>query len=591
MIFRSLVQAFKDLVSDHGVGQVSYQLAETRSTLPVLSGFHCFAAMALVLMSVEFVPGLLMVVWCLGSVGLLLGLIGAYYALGQADAQGKQVTLLLRFGPILGLGINILWGFAVLTLSRYTPASTAGFIEVLAFTVDIIGLLCSFRLPIMALQFVLAPIVVVALRAILVDQQNLLMGAAISIFSLIAAVTALVTLDIGFRRRITLENQHKRDGEVIQLLLNDLGTEIRDWLWETDADGRLTYFSPKLAEVLGVAPESLLGNAFVSAFFGNYSPALAAKLSAGDTLNEESLTTQINGQEKYWSISAKPMTDGRGAFGGYRGVARDITTQRQQENQIAHARDEAEKANDAKSQFLGVISHELRTPINAIVGFSEVLSAGQGENLPLSARREYLGTILESAKHLQGLINDILEATRMERGTLTLDDQPADAAELVEITVKIVRDHATNARISIMARVIEDVVIIGDLTRLKQVILNVLTNAIKFSPEGGIVHVDMLRGAQGDLVVTVRDAGIGISTEDAKRVFEPFVQVENGSTRRFGGMGLGLAIARRIARLHGGDLELIGEMGVGTEARLTMPSARVRWPKSAKSQAQETVAA
>ena len=590
-IFRGLKLVIRDLMSDNETDQVSYQIEETRSTLPVLAGFHFFAAMDLVFLCKGLVPNLLLLIWSAASLGLLLGLISAYHALGRAGALGKRVRMTLRVGPILVLGIDLIWGVAALSFSRYAPASISGLIDVLAFTVDIIGLLCTFRLPIMALEFVLAPIVVLALRAIWADEQNLLMGASVFTFSLIAAVTALVTLNISFRRRINLEGQLKRDGEVIQLLLNDLGSDIRDWLWETDAEGRLIYHSPQLVKILGGPTAALTGSAFVQEFFGSHDPALAAKLSTGEILKDELLTTKINGDEKYWSVSAKPLTLEGGAFGGYRGVARDITTQRRQENLIARARDEAEQANEAKSQFLGVISHELRTPINAIVGFSEVLSAGQGENLSLSARREYLGTILESAKHLQGLINDVLEATRIERGTLVLDEQPTDAAELVEITVKIVRDHATSARISIVARVIDDVVVIGDMTRLKQVILNVLTNAIKFSPEGGVVNVDMLRNPKGDLVIVVRDAGIGISVEDAKRVFEPFVQVENGPNRRFGGMGLGLAIARRIARMHSGDLELNGETGVGTEARLTLPAARVSWPKSAKGPAEETVAA
>jgi len=262
-----------------------------------------------------------------------------------------------------------------------------------------------------------------------------------------------------------------------------------------------------------------------------------------------------------------------------RALREEVSERQRAEDALRAAKDEAVLANRAKGQFLALVSHELRTPINAIVGFSEVLSAGQSEHLSVPARREYLGTILESAKHLQGLINEILEATRIERGTLQLDEQPNDAAELIEVVAKIVRDQATQARISVVARVVEDVEVTGDLTRLKQVILNILSNAIKFSPEGGVVNMDMLRAPNGDLLITVRDAGIGISDEDAERVFEPFVQVENGSNRRFGGMGLGLSNARRIAQLHGGSLTLKGQSGSGTEARLTLPATRVRWPK------------
>ena len=582
---------FEILVSDQDPELLSYQLEETRTTFPVLPAFHFFASVTLLLLCWGHVPGLQLALWSLASIGLFLTFTASYFLLARAPGHAARSRVILRVGPFLGLAINVVWGGVSLIFSAEMGQPLGSFLDILALTMTLVGLLCTVRLPSIALQFVLAPIIILVARAVWAADGGFALGITVGMISLVALATAVIALNLNFRRRGILEKSHKRDSEVIKLLLRDLGTEMRDWLWESDSAGRLTFTSIAIENVLGHAAKTFSAERFIDAFFGLHAPDIAAKLQAKAVVADAMLSMSVDGAEKHWQISAKPVFDADGRFSGYRGVSRDMTVQRQHENQTARARDEAQRANEAKSQFLGVISHELRTPINAIVGFSEVLSASQGENLSLVARREYLGTIMESAKHLQGLINDILEATRMERGTLSLDEQPNDAAELVEIAVKIVRDQATTARISLVARVIEDVVLTGDLTRLKQVILNVLTNAIKFSPEGGIVQVDMNRDRESQLIISVRDAGIGISAQDAERVFEPFVQVENGSNRRFGGVGLGLAIARRIARLHGGDLTLSGALGVGTEARLTMPAERVQWPKSASGKRQETVAA
>ena len=240
----------------------------------------------------------------------------------------------------------------------------------------------------------------------------------------------------------------------------------------------------------------------------------------------------------------------------------------------------SERASAAKSQFLAVMSHELRTPINSIVGFSELLAQDRDGGLAPATRKEFATTIMESARHLQLLINDLLDATRMERGTLTLNEQPTDAAEIVEIAIKLSHDQAKTADVSIVARLVDDVTLTGDVTRLKQVIINLLVNAIKFSPPKGIINVEMLRTQGGGLDVAIKDAGIGIAPQDLDRVFDPFVQVESGLARRYGGVGLGLPIARRIARLHDGDVVLDSTPGAGTIARLVLPPKRVAWPKA-----------
>ena len=570
---------FAQLFSEADGYLVSQQVEESRAALPIFVAFHLLATLVVVNLTGAEVAMPLLALWTGLNVFLGLVLIGTYAWLRRKRGNVPAAHRALHVAPFLALGLCLCWGWASFGFTSDLKSTHQELVENLQIVVMVVGLLCSLRVPAASLQFVLAIVAVLLASAMRAYESFGLASLMVSGLGLTGLTSAVFALSLSMKRRWALEKYRKRDAEIIKLLLHDMGSEIRDWMWETDSQGLLVSHSPNLPAVLNEIPGTLTSRKFLDDVFAIHAPALMPRFAAQDTFSDENFETAIAGEKRQWQLSAKPLFDASGAFIGYRGVARDVTLQRKHEQLIASARDEAQRANNAKSQFLAVISHELRTPINAIVGFSEVLSAGQGETLPLTARREYLGTILESAKHLQGLINDILEATRMERGNIKLDEQPSDIAELVEVSVKIVRESATQRNISVIARVIEDVEVMGDVTRLKQVLLNVLTNAIKFSPEGGIVQVDMKRDVLGNLLINIRDAGIGISKEDAERVFEPFVQVENGSSRRFGGMGLGLAIARRVARLHGGELVLNGEAGIGTEAIFTLPAVRIGWPK------------
>jgi PAS domain S-box-containing protein len=384
-----------------------------------------------------------------------------------------------------------------------------------------------------------------------------------------------------------VDQRHK--SEIINLLLNDFERGARDWLWETDAGRQLTYFSDRFCEVLGRSDSEMKGRSL------NEVAGLQRDLVGWDELDQAmekheeianlDLEVMIKGERHWWQFSARPLFGKDGEFRGYRGVGRDITSQRISQEKLIHDKDAAERASAAKSQFLAVMSHELKTPLNSIVGFSEILASGRDGAFAPEALQDYASTILDSAKHLQALISDILDATRIEKGTLSLVEQEADAAELAEVALKMCRDQAAAADVTLVAKLVDGIEIRGDLTRLKQVLLNLATNAIKFSPPGGYVNLTFSKATNGGLTITVRDAGIGIRSEDLARVFEPFVQADQGTARRFGGIGLGLAIARKIARLHGGDIILESQYGTGTSAHFSLPPARVMWPKRTLSEA------
>jgi signal transduction histidine kinase len=189
---------------------------------------------------------------------------------------------------------------------------------------------------------------------------------------------------------------------------------------------------------------------------------------------------------------------------------------------------------------------------------------------------DYAKMVHESGQHLRSLIEDVLDVSRIERGVLRMVEQEADAADIAEIAAKMCRDNAAAQDIGIVATLTDNLEIAGDVTRIKQVIINLLTNAIKFSGRGGTVELSLDRGADGGAVFAIADNGIGIAAVDMERIFEPFVQADLTTTRRFGGLGLGLPIARSIARMHGGDVTLDSAPGRGTIARFTLPPERVR---------------
>ncbi len=226
---------------------------------------------------------------------------------------------------------------------------------------------------------------------------------------------------------------------------------------------------------------------------------------------------------------------------------------------------------------LAATTHELRTPLNAVIGFSELLRDAERTGTAPRQREEFANAILENARHLQQRLNDVLDANRITGGTLRIADHPLDMAEIIEIVSRDRHDAAAAQGVTIVARVADGITCSGDAQRLRQALGCVVDNAIAFSPQSGIVNINMLRGRSGELMVTVTDAGSGIAPEDAARAFEPFRQLDEGAARHHAGLGLGLFIARGVLRLHGGDVTLKSSPEAGTEVRLILPQSRVNW--------------
>jgi CheY-like chemotaxis protein len=228
-----------------------------------------------------------------------------------------------------------------------------------------------------------------------------------------------------------------------------------------------------------------------------------------------------------------------------------------------------EEASRHKSEFLASMSHELRTPLNAVLGFSEVLLERMFGDLN-ERQEDYLRDIHGSGRHLLELLNDILDLSKVEAGRMELSYGVLDVRALLEDAASMVRERAEGAGVSLTVEVTDTIAVYADELRVRQVLLNLLTNAVKFTPAGGSVTVRSHRA--GDRVVfEVADTGVGIPPEDRERIFESFQQGGRGPSREEG-TGLGLTLSRRLIELHGGVLDVESEVGVGSEFRFTLPA-------------------
>jgi len=235
------------------------------------------------------------------------------------------------------------------------------------------------------------------------------------------------------------------------------------------------------------------------------------------------------------------------------------------------AKQEAESANQTKSEFLANMSHELRTPLNAIIGFSEMIKGGYFGPLE-SKYQEYAKDINDSGEHLLGIIADILDISKVETGELGIEKEEVDLAETAAACEMMVSDRAEEAGVTLTFDVAADLPLLhADPLRLKQVLLNLIGNSIKFTPVGGRIMVSGEIMGDGGLAMAVRDTGIGIAEEDIAIVLERFGQVRDGHTRAHKGAGLGLAVAKSLMQLHGGTLEIESELGKGTTVTVTFP--------------------
>jgi PAS domain S-box-containing protein len=278
---------------------------------------------------------------------------------------------------------------------------------------------------------------------------------------------------------------------------------------------------------------------------------------------------------RLWShVIVTLLWDDQGRMRGYVKIAQDITEQKRVEAELRRAKDEAERANVAKSEFLASMSHELRTPLNAVIGFSDVMSAGIFGSLN-QKYREYAKDIHRSGLHLLDLINDVLDMARIEAGQWELHEESVALGDLVQQAQRLAGGSAGEVRHRFEVQLpTPELVVRADRRSLRQVLINLIGNAVKFTPEGGRIAVGMSVG-DGGVRIVVADTGIGIREERIADLCRPFVQVENVLTRRHHGSGMGLFISKAMVERHGGSLSIDSRLGQGTTVTINLPLERL----------------
>ena len=269
-------------------------------------------------------------------------------------------------------------------------------------------------------------------------------------------------------------------------------------------------------------------------------------------------------------VRTAPLPDG-----GHISVVTDISALVQAESEARHAKDVAEAANKAKSRFLATMSHELRTPLNAIIGFSDALMRDTARPSPAEVA-EYGSQINAAGKQLLSMINTILDVARIESGRFEPGGEVVDVGQVLRTAVRQAQSAAQAAELSLELNVPDDLPRLrADERRVLQVITQLLSNAIKFTEAGGSVLVEAEVRPSGELLLRVADTGIGIPEADLERVFEPFTQLDDALSRRYGGTGLGLYVARAIVSAQGGQLTLTSQPRAGTTAEVVLPIQRI----------------
>ncbi len=380
-------------------------------------------------------------------------------------------------------------------------------------------------------------------------------------------------------------------------LVGDLGDDqwrsfiytAADWFWETDTEHRFIFISDQFLESYGLNSNDVLGRSRRD--LTKLHPLAQnregwerhiADLNAHRPFRDfEYPLVDGAGRIRYARVSGVPMFADDGAFLGYRGFARDVTHERQADQALRIAKEEAELANRAKTEFIANMSHELRTPLNSIIGFSDILVNETFGGLD-AQYKEYAGDINEAGKHLLQLINDLLDLARIERGQMHLNEQRLDLGLMINACHRLVRERALEAGVALEVDCPGDLPpLFADELRVKQAVVNLLSNAIKFTDEGGSVRITARRQDDGAVRVTVADTGIGIAPEDMATALAEFGQVDGALTRKHEGTGLGLTLARKLIELHNGVLKLDSEVGKGTSAHLVFPVQRsLRLPRA-----------
>jgi PAS domain S-box-containing protein len=348
-----------------------------------------------------------------------------------------------------------------------------------------------------------------------------------------------------------------------------------------DRDGRYVLMSAYQAALLGTTPAAAIGRS-AAELHGERSGPDSVALDRGVIASAapigpiEEDHAEADGAMRSWLVRRVPLLDRAGAVSHIVTVAFDITDRKSAEDRLLRAVGDAEAASRAKATFLATMSHELRTPLNAIIGFSDMIHGAIHGPVGSAKYQEYARDVAESGRFLLAIINDILDLSKIEAGQLSINVQAVDLVELLQRCFRLIEGRARQGAVELTVDAHEGLpVVMADPRSLTQIVINLLNNAVKFTPAGGTVRLHAAATQAGAVEIVVTDTGIGMSEDDIAVALRPFEQIDRGHDRQHEGTGLGLPIVKGLVDLHGGALEIKSRTGEGTSVTVRLPPERV----------------
>lgn len=515
------------------------------------------------------------------------GLIGVV-ALGILSLLAPIALYLSKTGRLIvahGLQTGIIATFVLwVTLSSGNPLSPALlWLVVLPFEAAITGArkLLLTNITVSALVFACVGLaynqgVVPPMMFVQVPEQTL-----IAIFmATLVLYGVLLVFELDGLNRETMNAMRDRE-----FLYQVIGENVADAVSLHDQTGSTLFVTPSMNDILGIPMGEAINDSLFSrvhvgdrpAYLKALSDAVADKKPTSVEFRARSGLIENNGNAPLYpdfvwlEMRCKPLDGIADRPDQVVAVTRDVTHRKHYEEEMQQAREHAEEAYDLKTRFLANVSHELRTPLNAILGFSDLLKSEVYGPIENEKYLEYIQLIHDSGAHLLTVVNDILDMSKIEAGKFQVIPEPFDAVPVIRECVGMTMPQAQDAGVTVVTRLPERAEdLMADRRAIQQILLNLLSNAIKFTDPGGTVTVTMKKNRYR-CTLTVADTGIGVPADDIKSLGKPFFQVDNTYSRQKEGTGLGLSVVKGLTELHGGEVRVQSEIGVGTTIAIDLP--------------------
>lgn len=391
-----------------------------------------------------------------------------------------------------------------------------------------------------------------------------------------ADIQGVVTVAIDITDRKEVERVAQRQRNHLSVVIDN----IPDWIYATDEEHRITLANLAVARAFHTTPDEMVGKSLAD--FVEDTEQVDADMRANiDVLRSgkaehmpEVCTSDVFGERQWLQTVKLPFVSSTGDI-EVLNVTTEVSAHRHAEEVLREAKDQAESANRNKTEFLANLSHELRTPLNHIMGFAQVMAEESYGPLNDPRYRDYAKNIHESGKHLLAILNDILDVSRLETGIWQLVEREVDINRVISSVARMVEERTNQSGLTLEVSTDAEMPLVNaDERMIRQMLLNLLSNAAKFTPEGGHIKLESLRGENGEPILRVSDTGVGIKEEDFEKILMPFGQVENALSRTTTGTGLGLSLVKSMIELHGGTVGIESVPDEGTSISLSFPAER-----------------